>query len=190
MRDLGQISQLFIANASSKTGLPAPRGYDPAVMIEVEAIRITARGPMGWHNGTWLPDVHHRDHPQSRNRDNNDISLNFTSHYQRMTERFGPRITPGCAGENIIVTSEMVVALDQIAGGIEIRGQDGLVKLESVMAAPPCAPFSGWALGIVDPEPHQVKATLQFLQHGVRGFYVKYTGDDIVIRLGDAVVSV
>jgi hypothetical protein len=187
MSSLGQITALYIANATSKTGRPAPDGYDPSVVLEVEAIRITARGSLGLRHGSWIPDVHHRDHPQSRNRDDNDISLNFTGHYAKMIERFGPRITPGCAGENIIVSNEKVISADEIETGILIHAHDGTCKLESLIPTPPCAPFSGWALAKTNPEPSEIKAALQFLQHGTRGFYVKYSGEDTVIRVNDLV---
>ena len=187
MDNLGTITNLCIANLTSKTGRPAPDGYDPSVVLEVEALRITNRGPLGLRSGAWLPDIHHRDHPDSRNRDDNDISLNFASHYRKMAERFGARITPGCAGENIVISSERVIAAGEIEGGIVIHAQSGPCRLESLIPAPPCAPFSAWALGQTAPEPGETKAALQFLQHGTRGFYVKYAGDEIVIRVGDRV---
>jgi hypothetical protein len=187
MNQLGKITNLYIAHATSKTGLAAPDGYDPSVVLEVEAIRITDRGPVGLRDGRWRPDVHHRDHPQSRNRDDNDISLNFSSHYQKMIDRFGSRIKPGCAGENIIVSSPRVISPDEIERGVLIHARGGVCKLESVIPTPPCSPFSGWALAKTDADPSEIKAALQFLQHGTRGFYVKFSGDEIEINIGDLV---
>src|SRR2546426_4214324 len=45
-----------------------------------------------------------RSHPNTKNEDGaHGVSIGFTTHYALMRERFGDRLTPGCAGENVLV---------------------------------------------------------------------------------------
>ena len=134
-------------------------------------------------------DVHHRAHPHTKNEDGgHGVSLGFTSHYSLMRDRFGDRITPGCAGENILVETGGRVGFDDLARGVACIAGDGheLVRLEVLQVAHPCRPFSGWALGGMV-ESDVLKETLQFLDDGMRGFYCLGVGAGIV-AVGDRVV--
>jgi hypothetical protein len=104
-----------------------------------------------------------------------------------MRDRFGDRITVGCAGENIIVETERRIAFEDLEGGVVLLTPDGreLARLNVLQVAEPCRPFSGWALGDVV-EARVLKETLQFLEGGTRGYYCQGTGSGIV-AVGDRV---
>src|SRR5438034_11710962 len=108
MRDVGRIVRLQIQRSSLKTGEKPTRVYDPAPLLVVDRLALGPDGVLGeGSDGSWLVDVHHRAHPRTKNEDGaHGVSLGFTSHYALMRDRFGERITLGCAGENIIVETE------------------------------------------------------------------------------------
>jgi hypothetical protein len=189
MRELGRIVRLQIQRSSLKTGEKPTRVYDPGPILPVERLAVGPDGALGYAaDGSWVVDVHHRAHPQTKNEDGaHGLSLGFTSHYDMMRDRFGTGITDGCAGENILVQAERRFTFDDLAegGGVVLLTASGqeLVRLEVLQVAHPCRPFSGWALGtMVDSE--VLKETLQFLDGGTRGFYCTGVGSGIV-SVGD-----
>ena len=174
MRELGRIVRLQIQRNSLKTGEKPTRVYDPGPLLSVERLAVGPDGALGQApDGSWMVDVHHRAHPRTKNEDGvHGLSLGFTSHYGRMRERFGERITPGCAGENILVAAEQRVTMEDLERGVALLDAGGreLARLDVLQVAHPCRPFSGWALGkTVDGD--ILKETLQFLDGGTRGFY-------------------
>jgi hypothetical protein len=190
MRDLGRIVHLQIQRSSLKTGEKPTRVYDPAPLVPVDRLLVGPDGTLGeGPDGSWLVDVHHRAHPHTKNEDGaHGVSLGFTSHYALMCDRFGDRITLGCAGENIIVETERRIALQDLDGGVVLLDGNGqeLARLNVLQVAEPCRPFSGWALGGVV-ESRVLKETLQFLEGGTRGYYCVGVGSGIV-SVGDRVV--
>jgi hypothetical protein len=192
MRDLGRIVHLQIQRSSLKTGENPTRVYDPAPLLRVDRLLVGPDGTLGaGSDGSWLVDVHHRAHPHTKNDDGaHGVSLGFTSHYARMHDRFGDRITLGCAGENIIVETDRRIALEDLERGVVLLARDGqeLARLEVLQVAQPGRPFSGWALGGVV-EPRVLKETLQFLEGGTRGYYCVGVGSAIV-SVGDRVAVV
>jgi hypothetical protein len=189
MRELGRIVLLQIQRDSLKTGEKPVRVYDPGPLLPVERLAVGPDGALAQApDGSWLVDVHHRAHPHTKNEDGvHGLSLGFTSHYARMRERFGERITPGCAGENILVAVEHRVTLDDLTRGVALLDAAGreLVRLDVLQVSHPCRPFSGWALGkVVDSD--VLKETLQFLDDGMRGYYCRGVGSAIV-SVGDRV---
>jgi hypothetical protein len=192
MRELGRIVRLQIQRASLKTGDKPARVYSPAPLLAVARLAVGPDGVLGEApDGSWVVDVHHRAHPLTKNEDGaHGISLGFTAHYRLMRERFGERISAGCAGENILVETGGRVALGELAGGAACCAPDGRerVRLEVLQVAHPCRPFSGWALG-GRVESEVLKDTLQFLDDGLRGFYCQGVGSGIV-SVGDRVMLV
>jgi len=135
----------------------------------------------------WIVDVHHRDHPRTKNDDGlHGISLGFTSHYDAMRGHFGNRVEMGCAGENIIARADRRFTYEELADGVAILAPDGTqrVRLRILEVAHPCRPFTGWALGKTV-EPEELKKHLQFLDGGMRGFYCVGEGTGTV-SLGDS----
>ena len=192
MRELGRIVRLQIQRSSLKTGEKPTRVYDPARLLTVGHLAIGPDGVLGQAgDGAWLVDVHHRAHPQTKNEDGaHGVSLGFTSHYAAMRDRFGERITLGCAGENIVVEADNRFTFADLERGVALLGDGGreVARLEVLQVAHPCRPFSGWALGGMV-ESDVLKQTLQFLDGGMRGFYCQGVGSGIV-AVGDRVIAV
>ncbi len=191
MRTIGKITRLQIQRGSLKTGEKPTRTYDPTPLLAVPELYVSPDGALGANpGGMWVVDVHHRSHPVTKNEDGmHGISLGFTSHYDAMREHFGDRVVVGCAGENIIATSNRRFGYDDLAKGVAIVAPDGKerVRLKILQVAHPCRPFTGWALGKVA-EPEELKKHLQFLDGGMRGFYCVGEGVGTVF-VGDEIAT-
>jgi MOSC domain-containing protein len=192
MRTIGTVARLQIQRSSLKTGEKPDRVYDPAPLLAVPRLAVTADGVLGASaDGGWLVDVHHRSHPHTKNEDGlHGVSVGFTTHYAAMRERFGPHLVVGCAGENIIVAADQSFTYDDLAGGVAIARPDGTerVRLRVLQVAHPCRPFTGWALG-GRVESQVLKENLQFLDNGMRGFYCVGEGAGTV-EMGDQVMLI
>lgn len=170
------------------------RRYEPTPITSVAGLRLESGGVRGLGDAVVL-DVHHRDHPRSRFRGDNGISIGFTEHYAVMRAALGPHVADGIAGENILVASTQVWTEAELAGGLLVATADGPVQLDRVLVAAPCVEFSRFCLGL-DPAARpdrRVTAALQALDGGVRGFYATWApASDAalpgpVIRPGDRV---
>ncbi len=192
LQPLGPIVRLQIQRASLKLGEKPNRVFDPAPLLEVEALTLTPSGAVALlPDGSALLDVHHTAHPRSRNSDGvNDLSVGFTGHYARMRAQYGPHLADGCAGENILVGNAAQVEVGALRGGLAIQSAEGLwVWLHGVRVALPCVEFSTYAGR--QPGPDAIKAALQFLDHGLRGFYCVYEdAAPATVRVGDSVWAV
>ena len=190
MRTIGTVARLQIQRSSLKTGEKPDRTYDPAPLLPVSRLTVTPDGVLGaGADGGWIVDVHHRAHPETKNEDGlHGVSVGFTSHYAAMRDRFGDRIVVGCAGENVIVAADRMFTYDDLAAGLAIVATDGpeRVRLRVLQVAHPCRPFTGWASG-GRVESDVLKAHLQFLDGGTRGFYCVSEGAGTV-QPGDQVV--
>src|SRR3989441_3992264 len=133
MRELGRIVRLQIQRSSLKTGEKPTRVYDPMPLVAVDRLALGPDGALGeGPDGSWLVDVHHRAHPRTKNEDGaHGVSLGFTAHYALMRDRFGERITLGCAGENIIVETEHRIAFEDLARGV-VRSEEHTSELQSL----------------------------------------------------------
>ncbi len=194
MRKFGEIVRLQVQLYSLKRGERPYRIYSTDNIQVVPALKLTAKGVVGLHSGLEQLDVHHTDHPRSRSRGDNGISVGFTAHYGRMRQRFGDHMTVGCAGENIIVETAVPLTLDQLTNGILIQTADGQqIHLNQVAVMLPCLPFSKFSLQTANPPAEQLKETLQFLDNGMRGFSAVLVGETVrhelvetaVVRPGD-----
>ena len=191
MREIGRLVRLQIQRSSLKTGEKPNRAYDPAPILAVDRLWVTPDGVLGrGADGAWLVDIHHRHHPATKNDDGgHGVSVGFTGHYRAMRERFGDRLVLGCAGENLIAESDRMLAWDDLAAGLAVLDEDGAerVRLRVLQVAHPCRPFTGWALG-ERVAPEVLKAGLQFLDEGTRGYYLlaESTGE---VAVGDRLVA-
>jgi len=189
---LGRIVRLQIQRSSLKLGEKPHRVYDPAPLRAVDALTLTRDGALARaDDGSMVLDIHHAAHPATRNNGGaNDLSVGFTGHYDAMRARFGPHLLDGLAGESILVAATGQVPLAAVAGGLVVRraASGAQVALDEVRVALPCVEFSRYALRSEGAE--DVKAALQFLDGGLRGFYCTYAGEPITIDVGDELLAV
>ena len=153
------------------------------------ALRVSPAGVVGLvENGESILDVHHHDHPASKNRGGeNGISLGFTGHYREMRLRFGQHLADGIAGENILIEADRQFVVDELAAGVVVEGNDGRqLELRPVIVAAPCVEFSRYALRFPDDARPDATVTeaLRFLDAGMRGFYATYEGEPAVVEIG------
>ncbi len=127
LRKIGVIARLQIQRESLKRGRSGNRTYDPAPLLAVTALRLSEEGVVGLleAEGQSLPrevlDVHHFGHYDSKNRGDNDISFNFTTHYLRMQARFGTHLELGSAGENILIETDEAFDLGSLDNDVTIK---------------------------------------------------------------------
>jgi hypothetical protein len=188
VRLIGAIVRLQVQESSLKVG-DKPRRYDPAPIRSVPALRVSSAGVVGLaENGQSILDVHHHDHPVSKNRSgDNGISLGFTGHYRGMRQRFGQHLAEGIAGENILIEADRQFLVEELAAGVVVEGNGGRrLELRPVIVAAPCVEFSRYALRFPDDARPDatVTAALRFLDEGMRGFYATYAGEPAVVEVG------
>jgi hypothetical protein len=191
LEQIGHVVRLQVQRGSLKAGAGRLQYYDPMPILAVDAFEVTVEG-VTWDgpDGEHL-DVHHARHRSTKNRSlANSLSFGFTSHYDRMRERFGPHLTDGIAGENILIRTDKTFGLRDVDGGLIIEGVGGhAVPLESISVAHPCVEFSRFALRDPAAPPLLVSEALRFLDDGVRGYYaVVQTSVPVRVRVGDRVL--
>ena len=192
MGEIGLIVRLQVQTASLKVGEAPRQRYDPSPLLPVPALALDPDGAVGLiPGGEPVVDVHNRRHPSSRQSHGiNALSIGFTSHYERMRERFGDAVADGVAGENVIVASDRLWTADELAAGLEVETATGeRVRLERIVVAAPCVEFTRWALRYPEDARPDLRVTegVRFLDDGLRGFYAAYDGDPVTISLGDRV---
>jgi hypothetical protein len=188
VRQIGTIVRLQVQVSSLKVGTK-PRRYDPAPIQPVSSLSISVAGVVGLaENGATILDVHHSDHPASKNRrGENGISLGFTGHYREMRQRFGQHLTEGSAGENILIEADRQFQVEDLAAGVVVEDTaERQLELRPVIVAAPCVEFSRYALQFPDDARPDAKVTeaLRFLDAGMRGFYATYAGEPAMIEVG------
>jgi hypothetical protein len=188
VRLIGTIVRLQIQESSLKVG-DKPRRYDPAPIRSVPALSVSSAGVVGLTgDGETILDVHHGDHPASKNRaGENGISLGFTGQYRAMRQRFGQHLADGIAGENILIAAHRQFEVAELAGGVVVEGTGGRqLELRPVSVAAPCVEFSRYALQFPDDARPDATVTeaLRFLDAGMRGFYTTYEGEPAMVEVG------
>ena len=175
MISLGRVIRLQVQAAALKSGERPNRVYGTAPIVEVEELLLTPEGGVGVDaGGARILDVHNTAHPDTRYGDGNTVSFGLSSHYARMRERFGPHMTDGCAGENILVETEAPLRLSDLGPRLGLAGAKGgeILEFSTIRVALPCVEFSKFAIRNQDASPADLKPVLQFLDEGTRGFYV------------------
>jgi len=164
-------------------------GYLPDKILTVDSAVVDAWGMVGFHEGLWVVDAHHKSHPASRAGGRRPLSVGFTGHYELMAERFD-HAPVGIAGENIIVDGP-ALSLAGLGEGLVVETADGsLIQLERPRVAAPCVEFTSFMLGLDEVAPlAQIEAPLADLHDGRRGFIVAADHDPkpIAIAVGDTV---
>ena len=195
MELLGSVVRLQVQTRSLKLGERPHRWYDPAHIRAVSRLGLDPDGVTGWSaEGERLDDVHNANHPESKNRGGNGVSLGFTGHYGAMRRRFGTHMGDGIAGENLLIATGIAGGRafgeeELVGANLVIETDSGRLRLGEVRVAEPCVEFSRFALGAEpteDPEGAVVKDALQFLRRGLRGYYAAPSGSGTV-DLGDLV---
>ena len=193
---LGKIKLVQIQPNGLIIDTPDGDFYDATRRVEVASLIIT---PLGIEavlpTGEPVLDIHHINHPDKAYKDDL-ISIGFTSHYAAMRQRFGDHMQDGTAGENIIIESDREIWLDDLGQQVVIEnaetGQQTLLDIFRI--ATPCNEFSHFAAN----SQHQrlpadeLKSTLQFLNHGRRGFLLALADgqENVTVQAGDRVFAI
>ncbi len=171
--------------------LKVPHGYyDPAYLTAVPAAELGVDGVVGIDPGGPIVDAHHRRHPRTRGGGNRALSVGFTGHYVAMARRFGDRVAPGIAGENLIVDGPPLRMNDLTGGLIVVTGSGEEIALAPLRPAAPCREFTTFLLGGRQPRPRdEIAEELAFLSEGTRGFIasVEHLDGTAVVSVGDEV---
>jgi hypothetical protein len=181
-----RIARLQIQQDPLKRGDKPYRWYDPTPIRQVERLLVDERGATGVADGDKILDVHHVDHPKTRNHGQaSGLSVGFTAHYGAMRARFGDRVADGVAGENVLVDTDEQMTHERLAAGA-FRTRDGrTVPLVDVEVAEPCVEFSRYVLGVKPGDTSQpMREPLRALMGGMRGFYVALA-EPVELMVGD-----
>jgi len=109
-----RIVGLAVQRGPVKIGKAPLRVYQPAAMVPVTTLLVEPRGVRGViADGEVVLDVHHRDHPESRDRKGKaGILFMGTGDYVALRERYGDHVVDGIAGETVLLD-----APNGLAGG-------------------------------------------------------------------------
>ncbi len=192
MRLLGEITRLQIQRQSLTIGTGPTRYFDPAALLVVDTLFLTPGGACApAPDGSCIVDVHHAAHPFTRSRGDNTLSVGFARHYETLRSRFGASFAFGCAAENIIIGGDALsVSHEEIAAGLVIETEGEPARLTGVVVAAPCLPFAKFALRDPEASTEAIKSAIQFMDHGVRGYYCGFAGPKTAtIRVGARVFA-
>jgi len=185
-----RIVRLQVQRGPVKIGTAPLRWYEPAGIVPVSTLLAEPRGVRGvTADGEVVLDVHHRDHPQSRDRKGKaGILFMGTGDYVALRERYGDHVVDGIAAETVLLD-----APDGLAGGglpptVTVLTAGGPLELHGVRTAAPCVEFSRVCLrrdvsAVVD---DAVKKTMLDLDGGARG-YRSIASGAATIAVGDVI---
>jgi hypothetical protein len=166
---IGTVVRLQVQRSRLKPGPRGARRYDPTPLRAVAALDVTPRGVVG----DGIVDVHHADHPDSRFRGDNGLSVMTLGGYAALRERYGEHLVDGVAGESLLLDTTRSADL---TGPLVLDTGDGLLELTGQVAEP-CVEFTRFVLrrpvGDAGPE---VRAALGALGGGARGYYLATAG--------------
>ena len=169
MELIGTVVRLQVQRSRLKPGAATERVYDPTPLLEVDALDI---GPRGVTGPGGLLDVHHADHPDTRNvKLRNGLSVMTKGRYDALRTVYGPHLLDGLAGESLLLD-----AGDDLTGPMVLETDEGTIDVTGEVA-PPCVEFSRYVLqrGLGDTGP-EVLAAMEQLGGGARGFYLRTDG--------------
>jgi len=163
--------------------------YELSPLVTSERLLLTREGTLAAHDGGWVIDAHHASHPQrTRWAPRSTVSIGFTSHYRKISDRFGDQPL-GIAGENIVIETDRIWTLDELAAGLVFDIAGGGVELSGLRVAEPCIPFTRFLIGRPDAPAGELQEELAFLGSGTRGFItaMEHLESPVEIRLGGEV---
>jgi hypothetical protein len=184
---LGCVVGLFVQRRPLKQGRAPLREYRTDDIVGVDAISVGPDGVLG-HPAAGEPilDVHHRLHPQSRDRRGRaGISVTATGDHARLRTRYGDHLVDGAAGCTLLIDHPGGLADLDLSAGLEVHGASGVLPVTGVGVADPCVEFSRFCLREPPSETvtPAVRQALLDLGNGHRG----YRG--VVTRAGRIVVG-
>jgi hypothetical protein len=185
-----RIVRLQVQRGPVKVGRAPLRSYRPEAIVPVERIVAGPRGVQGvTTDGEEVIDVHHQDHPQSRDRRGRaGVLVMGTGDYVALRARYGEHVVDGIAGETVLVDAPAGLARLGLPPVATVFTADGLLELHDLREADPCVEFSRFCLR-QEPSPvvdAAVRQALVDLDHGARG-YRSIAASAATIRLGDVV---
>jgi hypothetical protein len=182
LAEIGTVVRLQIQRKSLKVGEKPFRTYDPSPLLSVTRLNVTSQGAIALlPDGGEVIDVHHANHPESKYAGDNSLSIGFTLNYAQMRERFGDHLFDGCAGENVLIQTDRPINLNDLRRGLLLRcAADTFLRLDQISVAHPCVEFSRYSTQLPQAEKDSstIKATLQFLEGGLRGYYTVPANDE------------
>jgi len=196
MREIGRVKQVQIQRSSLKLGERPTRIYDPSPLLVMDCISVNPSGVTGlMMDGAQIIDVHNVQHPDTKSSGSNGVSVSFTGHYREIRAQYGPHLIDGCAGENILIEADRKFLLADL--GVRLAFENAhtgeIAYVDDLMVAAPCVEFSHYVnkanLKTAPLPADQLKATLQFLNDGRRGFYATVF-NTATIQAGDRVFAV
>lgn len=194
MKELGRVKLVQLQPTGLVIDTPSGSFYDVSRRVEVDGIQISPLGiEATTREGEHVLDIHHINHPDKAYDEDDLVCIGFTSHYKAMRARFGEHMVDGSAGENIIIEAAKEIWPEDLSKHLTIENQDTgqLTRFSLQRVAAPCSEFSHF----VNNSQHErlpadkLKATLQFLGNGRRGFLlVMDIGQETAtVRPGDRV---
>lgn len=189
---IGPVTCLQVQQRPLKQGPKGARDYRPEAIVAVADAELTPNGLIGQADAGPVVDVHHAEHPQSRHRSgSNGLSIGFTSHYRWLREQFGPHLTDGIAGENLLIDTDQQFMDAGLPSTLWLETRSGTLELVDVMVAEPCVEFTRFCLQRAGDSPTdaRLKAALESLRRGVRGYYARFAGSRAQLAPGDLLLS-
>lgn len=185
-----RIVRLQVQRGPVKVGKAPLRSYRPEAIAMVDRLMV---GPRGVHgvtaDGEQIIDVHHQDHPQSRDRKGRaGLLFMGTGDYVDLRARYGEHVVDGIAGETVLLDAPAGLARLGLPPVATVFTADGPLELHDVREADPCVEFSRFCLR-QEPSPvvnDAVRQALVDLDFGARG-YRSVAGTVATVRLGDVV---
>jgi hypothetical protein len=151
---LGSVEGLQVQLRPLKDGPPGQRRYDPTPLLPVPALLAGAAGCLGLPtDGDAVTDVHHRDHPTSRDpKGRAGLTVMAVADYERLRRDYGGHVVNGSAGETMLLATEGELQGRDLSAGLLVDAEtpDGeplRLPLEQLRPAAPCVEFSRWCLG-------------------------------------------
>lgn len=183
-----RIVRLQVQRGPVKVGRAPMRCYRPSAIVPVASVLA---GPQGVHGrtvaGEVILDVHHRDHPQTRDpKGRAGVLFMGTGDYAALRRRYGDHVVDGIAGETMLLDAPQGLASLTLPSVVTVSTADGPVELRDVREADPCVEFSRFCLR-QEPAPtvdDAVRQALVDLDHGARG-YRSIAATSATIRIGD-----
>lgn len=179
MELIGTVVRLQVQRSRLKPGARGARVYNPAPLLEVAALEVGPRGVIGVTADGPVLDVHHADHPDTRNvKLRNGLSLLPRAHYAPLRARYGEHLVEGSVGESLLLDTAGWLTLDDLTGPLGLETADGtLLELTDAAVASPCVEFSRFCLGRgLGPVDADVSQAMLDLDGGARGFSVRALG--------------